>query len=113
MEMSGFQLKDLIDTMETGGVNTQKLQVKWHFKYSIPLACFVFAMIAAPIAMRFANYGSFVGVVIAILVVFLYNGVRSWTLAFGLAGVLHPVVAGWTQNVLFGLIGLYLLIRTK
>lgn len=113
LEMSGGELKDLIDTMETGGSNTQKLQVKWHFKYSIPLACFVFALIAAPISLRYADYGTFAGVVIAILVVFLYNGVRSWTLAFGLAGSLHPAVAGWTQNVLFGLIGLYLLARTR
>ncbi len=113
LEMSGHQLKDLIDTMETGGTNTQKLRVKWHFKYSIPLACFVFALVAAPIAIRFANHGTFVGIVIAILVVFLYNGVRSWTLAFGLAGALDPAVAGWTQNVLFGLIGFYLMARLK
>lgn len=113
LEMTGGELKDLIDTMETGGSNTQKLRVNWHFRYSIPLACLVFALIAAPISIRFADYGTFAGVVIAILVVFLYNGVRSWTLAFGLAGALHPAVAGWTQNVLFGLIGLYLLVRTR
>jgi len=113
LEMSATQLKDLIRTVSPGGQNTQKLQVKLHFKYSIPLACFVFALIAAPIAMRFAHYGTFVGVVIAILIVFLYNGVRSWTLAFGLAGALHPIVAGWLQNVLFGVLGIIFLWRTR
>ncbi len=113
LEMSATQLKDLIKTVSPGGQNTQKLQVKLHFKYSIPLACLVFALIAAPIAMRFAHYGTFVGVVIAILIVFLYNGVRSWTLAFGLAGALHPLVAGWLQNVLFGGLGLVFLWRTR
>ncbi len=113
MEMSGAQLGDLIRTVGRGGTDTRKLQVKWHFKYSIPLACFVFALIAAPISLRFARHGTFVGVVVAILIVFLYNGVRSWTLAFGLAGSLHPILAGWTQNVLFGLIGLVMLLRSK
>jgi lipopolysaccharide export system permease protein len=113
LEMSGAQLRDLIGTLSTGGGDTQKLAVRLQFKYSIPLACLVFALLAAPIAIRFADYGTFVGVVIAILVVFLYNGVRSWTLAFGLAGMLHPVVAGWTQNVLFGVLGLILLLRTR
>jgi lipopolysaccharide export system permease protein len=113
MEMSGAQLGDLIRTVGPAGTNTHKLQVKWHFKYSIPLACFVFALIAAPVSLRFAHHGTFVGVVVAILVVFLYNGVRSWTLAFGLAGSLHPMLAGWTQNVLFALIGLIMLLRSK
>jgi lipopolysaccharide export system permease protein len=113
LEMSGAQLRDLIGTLSTGGGDTQKLAVKLHFKYSIPLACLVFALLAAPIAIRFADHGTFVGVVIAILIVFLYNGVRSWTLAFGLAGMLHPAVAGWTQNVLFAALGLVLLLRTR
>ncbi len=113
MEMSGAELHDLIATVSAGGGDTQKLRVRLHFKYSIPTACFVFALIAAPIAIRFAHRGTFVGVVIAILIVFLYNGVRSWTLAFGLAGTLPPAVAGWTQNVLFGVLGVILLWRTK
>lgn len=112
-ELSGMQLQDLIDTIGQGGRDTHKMQVKLHFKYSIPLACFIFALIAAPIAIRFASYGSFVGVVVAILVVFLYNGVRSWTLAFGLAGMLDPFIAGWSQNIIFGAIGIILLLRSK
>jgi len=113
IELSGTQLKDLIRTISGGGRDTHKLQVKLHFKYSIPLACLIFALIAAPIAYRFAHYGTFVGIVIAILIVFLYNGVRSWTLAFGLSGVLHPVVAGWTPDIIFGLLGIFLLWRTR
>jgi len=112
-EMSAGELGDMIGTLGPAGKDTQRLQVQYHFKYSIPLGCLVFALIAAPISFRFARHGSFVGIVIAVVVVFLYNGVRSWTLAFGLAGTLNPVLAGWTPDVLFGLLGMVLLARTR
>ena len=97
-EMSATELGDMISAVGPSGRDTQKLEVQYHFKYSIPLACLVFALIAAPISLRFARYGSFVGIVIAILIVFLYNGVRSWTLAFGLSGSLDPMLAGWDSG---------------
>jgi LPS export ABC transporter permease LptG len=113
LEMSAGELGDMIGTLAPAGKDTQKLQVQYHFKYSIPLACLIFALIAAPISFRFARHGSFVGVVIAVLIVFLYNGVRSWTLAFGLAGSLHPLLAGWIPDVIFGVLGIALLVKTR
>ncbi|MEN6643830.1 MAG: LptF/LptG family permease [Armatimonadia bacterium] len=112
-EMSAGELGDMISTIGPAGKDTQKLEVQYHFKYSIPLACLVFALITGPIAFRFARYGSFVGVVVAIVIVFLYNGVRSWTLAFGLAGTLDPVLAGWIPDVVFGALGVGLLLKTR
>ncbi len=112
-QMSTQELEDLARTMEEGGKDTQRLRVELQFKYSIPCACLIFAMIAAPLAFRHSHMGSYVGIVLSVLVIFLYNGVRSWALAFGLAGTLPPSVAGWTMNVLFGGWGLWLLARTK
>jgi lipopolysaccharide export system permease protein len=112
-EMSARELRDRVNTLESGGKDSHALAVELQFKYSIPFACVVFALIGAPLAFRYARWGVFGGVLVAILVVFLYNGVRSWTLAFGLAGVLPPVVAGWLQNVLFGGLGLLMIHRAE
>lgn len=112
-EMSATEMGKMVRTMRESGGETQKLAVQYHFKYSIPLACLIFALIAAPISFRFAHYGSFVGIVIAVMIIFLYNGVRSWTLAFGLAGSLDPVLAGWIPDVLFGGLGVYMMAATK
>lgn len=113
LEMSAGELVELARTLEQTGQNSQRLRVHLEFKYSIPLACLVLAMLAAPLADRFAHLGSFAGLVVAIALVFLYNGVRSWGLALGLAGVLPPWVAGWVQNVIFGAVGLALLLRHR
>lgn len=89
------------------------MRVRLQFKYSVPVACLVFVLVAAPLAARHAQLGSFAGIVLSILVVFLYNGVRSWGLAFGLVGDLPPVVAAWAQNIIFGGAGLWLFLRAR
>ncbi len=110
-EMAPYELRELIEVREETGGDTQQLRVYLQFKYSIPVACLVFAIIAAPLGHRYARHGTYVGIVVALLVVFLYNGVRSWTLAFGLAGALDPIVAGWAPDVIFGVLGVILLAR--
>ncbi len=112
-EMAPHELQELITVRQATGGDTQRLEVYLHFKYSIPLACLVFVLIAAPLAHRYSRHGTYTGVVLAIVIVFLYNGVRSWTLAFGLAGTLSPVFAGWSPDVLFGIVGLLLLLRER
>ena len=96
------------DALEAGGLDAQRMRVRLQFKYSMPLACLVFALVAAPLGARYARFGSFAGIVVSIIIVFLYNGVRSWGLAFGLVGELDPIAAAWAQNVIFGVVGLWL-----
>ncbi|MFO8081140.1 MAG: LptF/LptG family permease [Armatimonadota bacterium] len=112
-EMAPYELRELIDVRRGTGGSTQQLEVYLHFKYSIPVACLVFAIIAAPLGHRYARHGTYVGIVVALLVVFLYNGVRSWTLAFGLAGALDPMIAGWAPDAVFGILGVILLARER
>lgn len=107
-EYSAVEMREKIGTLRTAGQDPTKWQVRLQFRYSMPLACVVFVLVAAPLGTRFARLGSFAGIVVSIVVVFLYNGVRSWGLAFGLVGELDPVVAAWAQNVIFGALGLWL-----
>jgi lipopolysaccharide export system permease protein len=106
-EMGAVELRKVIKDRGSGGQDIHRLAVEYHFKYAIPAACFVFALIGAPLSFRTARHGGFMGILLAILIVFLYNGVRSWTRIFGLAGILDPAFAAWLQNVLFGTVGLY------
>ncbi|HEY3397473.1 MAG TPA: LptF/LptG family permease [Armatimonadota bacterium] len=113
LEMSATELVELAGTLEQTGQDSHRLRVHLAFKYSLPLACLVLVLLAAPLADKYAHLGTFAGLVIAIALVFLYNGVRSWGLALGLAGVLPPWIAGWTQNVIFGVLGAVMLWRRR
>jgi len=112
-EMTADELAHLAATLAETGQPTHALRTHWHFKYAIPVACLVFALIAAPLADRYAHLGSFTGLTMAIVLVFLYNGVRSWGLALGLAGSVPPMLAAWAQNIIFGAIGVYLLLTRR
>ncbi len=112
-EMSTREIRQAASTLEAGGIDAQQMRVRLQFKYSIPVACLIFVLLAAPLGHRYAPRGSFAGIVVSILIVFVYNGVRSWGLAFGLVGALPPLVAGWAQNVIFGALGLVLTTRAR
>ncbi len=112
-EMGTGELRKLIQAHRRGGRDAHRLAVEYHFKYAIPAACLVFVLVGAPLSYRYAHSGGYMGLLLAILVVFLYNGVRSWAQAFGLAGALQPAFAAWVQNVLFGGWGIYLLIVAR
>lgn len=94
----------------SGFVNTQDL-LDLHFKLSVPLSCLVFALVCPPMAMRYARAGGFMGVLLSIILVFIY---WNTLLAARILGsrypeVLPPAIAGWGQNVVFSLIGLWML----
>lgn len=113
LEMTTREMREAADALESSGISAHGMRVRLQFKYSIPVGCLVFVLLAAPLGMRYARLGSFAGAVVSILVVFLYNGVRSWGLAFGLTGSLPPVIAGWAQNIVFGALGLWLTLRAR
>ena len=84
---------------------------RW-FKLSLPAMCAVFAFCAPPLAMKFSRGGSFTGILLSIILVFVGWNTLLLMKYFALGGVVPPVIAAWTTNVLFTLLGL-VLIRTQ
>jgi lipopolysaccharide export LptBFGC system permease protein LptF len=71
------------------------------------------ALMAAPLALRFARHGSFAGLVCAFVLAFFWQGLDSWFRAMGLGSRLEPMVAAWATNCVFFLAGLVLLWRER
>lgn len=105
-EMTGPELRDQIKQLQGSGQGSvvQAYEVDYHFRFSLPLACLVFGLISAPVSFRFSRGGTFVGVLVSIVIGFLYWNAMILSKLLGAHGVLPPVVAAWAQNVLFGAI---------
>jgi lipopolysaccharide export system permease protein len=88
-----------------------ELEVNRWFKLSLPAMCLPFALIAPPLVLRFSRAGSFVGVLLSILVVFVgWNTLLLMKyLALGGFWFLPPLVAAWSTDLLFVLAALGLL----
>src|SRR3989441_1465643 len=99
---------------KAGWVNPRDL-LEYHFKLSVSSSCLVFALVCPPLSLRFARAGSFMGVLLSIILVFVY---WNTLLAAKIVGasfpqLVHPIVAAWGQNALFALIGLFVLWKSE
>ena len=86
--------------------------VEIHKKYSIPFACIIFVLIGAPLGVRAHRGGIGVAASLSVFFFLVY-----WAFLIGgedLADrdIIAPAVAMWAPNVLLGLIGIVLIIRT-
>ncbi len=79
------------------------------YRWALPWTCFVVAVMATPLGIGFSRRGILSSVAAAILLVFSLNFLTHLFLALGEGDRISPVVAAWTPNLLFLLIGLYLL----
>ncbi|MCB8933147.1 MAG: LptF/LptG family permease [Fimbriimonadaceae bacterium] len=105
-EQTAAQLQKAIDEGERFGRDTRSLRVAYYVRYSVPAACLVFAIVGPVFAIWLSRSG-FVGVLLSIVLVFLYYNVHVVsTEIFGKEGWLSPVVAAWLPNVLFAVLGL-------
>lgn len=89
----------------------QRLAVDYHYKIAFPFVCLVVMLIGAPLAMR-STRGAAVGIGTSFLIVMMYYAMVSVCLALGKGGFLPPAFAAWFANLLFALVGLYLIKNT-
>jgi uncharacterized membrane protein YjjP (DUF1212 family) len=73
----------------------------------------IVALVAAPLALRFARQGSFAGLVLAFFLAFFWQGFDGWFRAMGIAGYLEPPVAAHLTNLLFLVTGAVLMWRER
>ncbi|HZH99158.1 MAG TPA: LptF/LptG family permease, partial [Fimbriimonadaceae bacterium] len=103
-----------IKSLRQQGRDVTELQVKYHTRYSMPASCIVFALVGPVFAIWLGRSGGFVGVLLSILLVFLYyNLFVISTEIFGKNGWLDPVTSAWLPNAAFLVLGLFGLRRLE
>lgn len=82
-----------------------------HFQYRIalPWTCMVVVLLAAPLAIGFSRGGVLSSVALAIGLVFAMNFLTHLFLALGEGDRIPAWAAAWTPNILFAVMGLFLL----
>jgi LPS export ABC transporter permease LptG len=110
-EMNFGQLRRYIRDLRQSGFDTKRLSVAlWH-KLAYPLIAVVMAVLAIPFALSMGRRGSLTGVAVAIAVALAYWVVDGLFGAMGYVNYLPASMAAWSSDVLFGLVGGYLLLR--
>lgn len=104
-ELSLNLLRDQIKNEKSAGRDVRRLETELYSRYALPFACFVMAVAGPVFAVRFGRSGGFVGILLAVLLMWAYYNVYIIsTEIFGKNGWLPPVAAAWLPNVLFAVL---------
>ncbi len=88
------------------GIDTNDSRVELWLKLALPFASLVMAVIAIPLASRHSRQSSAAANVgIALVIGFSYWVVLALTSSLGKGEMLPPIIAAWSANVLFAVIG--------
>jgi lipopolysaccharide export system permease protein len=112
-EMSYAELKVFIEDMTRIGAVIRKWVVELYLKISYPFANFIIILFGAPIAAQKRRSGTAVGVGISLLVCFIYFLFIRTGQVLGHQGTLPTWLGAWIGNIIFGLSGLYILIKSR
>ncbi|MGI8508086.1 MAG: LptF/LptG family permease [Gemmatimonadaceae bacterium] len=86
-------------------------EIEIHKKFALAVACFVFVLLGAPIALKFPRGGVGMTLGVSIVVFALYYIALTAGAAVAADGILPPALAMWAANIVFGSAGLLLVAR--
>ena len=94
---------------DPGGRNERLYRIELNSRFSYPMACFVLMLVGVPLGLSSKRSGRSTGIVLAILLVFLYYLVSLVGVAFAKSGTLSPFLGVWSANIVFSAVGVLLL----
>jgi lipopolysaccharide export system permease protein len=113
-EFSFTGLRQHLRDLKRKGADIGEYLVDLHLKIAVPLASLLMVMIGIPLATRGTRTTNLAGAVaVGLAIGFSYWVVLAFARALGQGGALHPLIAAWTANGIFGLVGLFLVLGAE
>jgi len=111
-QMNWSDLRRYIAGLRNAGFDASSLTVQWHKKLAYPLIAPISMTLAIPFALLVGNRGAVGGIAMGVAIGIGYWAVAALFEAMGGIGQLPPFLAAWSPDLLFGIAGSYLLLRT-
>ena len=111
-EMSYTELSSYITDLRQSGFDTTRLRVALDRKIAYPLITLVMAILAVPFSLSSGKRGSLTGMATAIGVAIAYWVIGGIFENLGNVNSLPAALAAWSPDLLFAMVGSYLLLRT-
>jgi LPS export ABC transporter permease LptF/LPS export ABC transporter permease LptG len=110
-EMNYEELRRYIRDLQQSGFDVVRLRVQLYRKLSYPLVTLIMAVIAVPFSMSAAKKGAITGVAVAVGIAVVYTVVSRLFEAMGDVSELPPALAAWSPDLIFALVGSYLILK--
>ena len=112
-EMSYWQLKRYAKRVKEEGYDNTRYLVDMNIKTALPFVSLVLVLIGIPIALRLKKGGTPLAVSLGMAVCFSYVLTLGFSRSLGLSGVLPALLSAWLANLVFLLVGIYLMIHVE
>jgi lipopolysaccharide export system permease protein len=110
-EMSIWELNQYAEKIKRDGYDATTYLVEKNIKVSFPIICFILVLIGIPIALRVKGGKIALAIAMGIGTIFIYLVALGLTRSIGLSGILPPFISAWLANMIFFLLGVYLLMN--
>jgi lipopolysaccharide export system permease protein len=105
------QVEQAVSRLNESSQAMNELSVEINKKFALAVACFVFVLLGAPIALRFPRGGVGLTIGVSLVVFALYYVCLIGGQALGNRGIIPPAISMWMADVLFAAVALWLLAR--
>ena len=111
-EMSIAELKEHISKVRETPEKYFEALIELHQKFSVPVACLALGILAIPLGVELKTTRRSAGLGMGMFIFILYYVLMTAGRVFGQMGFYHPAIGLWAPNVLVGIGGTIMLIRT-
>lgn len=98
--MTVGQLRRYVNELSASGLNVMGLAVELHHKLAFPFVTLVMTLLAIPFGVSTGRRGALYAVGLGIILALSYWIVTSLFVALGKSGLLAPVLAAWSPNII-------------
>ena len=110
-EMNYEELRRYIRDLQESGFDVVRLRVELNKKLSYPLITLIMAILAIPFSLSTGKKGAITGVAIAVGIAVFYTVVSRLFEAMGNLSQLPPSMAAWSPDLIFMLVGGYMILK--
>jgi lipopolysaccharide export system permease protein len=113
-ELNFRQLLTVAKKLEQEGYDSTRQRVDMHNRIAAPFTCLIMGFLGVPFALqRGRNSNIALGIGLSLGIGVIYFIIQSLVTAFGYSNALPPLVAAWTANFIFLLLGVWLLLNVN
>jgi lipopolysaccharide export system permease protein len=110
-EMTVWELSKKLKTSGIEGAVFREMAIEFYKTITTPLSCIVFGIIGIPLGIRSHRTAKSRGFTVGLFTAFIYYIIRLGGEALVETGRLSPFIGTWAPNIIFSIIGFYLLFR--
>jgi len=110
-EMTVWELSQKLKTAGLEDAVFREMAIEFYKTITTPLSCIVFGILGIPLSIRAHRAVRSRGFTLGLVIVFIYYILRLGGEALVETGRLSPLIGTWFPNIIFCIVGFYLLIR--